>query len=87
MNKSQKFLLLLKEEDDSEETRSSLDKFLEPSQAEKEQNDAIDKFRLRKQLRYLKKYQNNTKNDNDTPTSNKERTYYWDANVNRTSGG
>ena len=48
MNKAQKLLKLMEEE---EVPRSSLDKFLEPSQDDKEQEDSIEKFRFKKQLR------------------------------------
>lgn len=108
MNKSQKFLKLLMEDEapastqsqsdnpeknplvvtppsENEYKKSTLFNFLKPSKEKKDQEDAIEKFRLKKQFRYMKKFQNNTSNDKDT-TGATEKPYYWDANVTRIYG-
>lgn len=95
MNKAQKLIKLLEDNQDpsfqkdvdaDQQSRSALDKFLEPSEADREQDAAIEKFRLKKQLRYMKKFQNNPENDKDGVKPGKDREYYWDANVSRVSG-
>lgn len=94
MNKSKQLLNLIEEDpsyqkdkDADQKTRSSLDKFLEPSKTDSDQDDAIEKYRLKKQLRYMKKYSNNVSNDADGLGTDKNREYYWDANVTRVTGG
>lgn len=85
MNKAQQFLKILENEEAKE--KSSLDLFLQPSKEDQDQEDAIEKFRLKKQLTYMKKFQNDPSNDKDKVMPGKDKEYYWDANVSRVSGG
>jgi hypothetical protein len=69
-----------------DKSQTTLQKFLNPTTYDKEQSAEIEKFRLKKQLRYMKKFYS----DPDKPKSigqSQDRQFYWDANVNRIYGG
>lgn len=68
----------------SNSTDSTLQKFL--NQTSTVQDVEIEKFRLKKQLHYMKKFANNPTNDKEQVGPDGERTYYWDANVTRVFG-
>lgn len=66
--------------------RSALSKFLEPSSDDEQQDAAIEKFRIKKQLRFMKKYSNNSDNDNIGIGNDNVSNYHWDATIIRVYG-